>query len=166
LAVSYDYALLLYHRYEEERKTRPDSESMEIALVATIKAISLSALTTVAGFFALTFATLTISQDIGWLLLRGVALSFLVSITLLPALLLTFEGKLTWKTLNLGNIAANIAASVEKAVTPLFAVLLIVLILVFWGGSRTEITYANDVFIPSQLTSMKVQQEYQKEFYN
>jgi len=166
LAVSYDYALFLYHRYEEERKTRPDSESMEIALVATIKAISLSALTTVAGFFALTFATLTISQDIGWLLLRGVALSFLVSITLLPALLLTFEGKLTWKTLNLENIVANIAASVEKAVTPLFAVLLIVLILGFWGGSRTEITYANDVFIPSQLTSMKVQQEYQKEFQN
>jgi len=61
---------------------------------------------------------------------------------------------------------ANIAASVEKAVTPLFAVLLIVLILGFWGGSRTEITYANDVFIPSQLTSMKVQQEYQKEFQN
>jgi len=111
LAVSYDYALFLYHRYEEERKTRPDSESMEIALVATIKAISLSALTTVAGFFALTFATLTISQDIGWLLLRGVALSFLVSITLLPALLLTFEGKLTWKTLNLENIVANIAAA-------------------------------------------------------
>jgi len=166
LAVSYDYALFLYHRYEEERKTRPDSESMEIALVATIKAISLSALTTVAGFFALTFATLTISQDIGWLLLRGVALSFLVSITLLPALLLTFEGKLTWKTLNLENIVANIAASVEKAVVPLFAVLLIVLILGFWGGSRTEITYANDVFIPSQLTSMKVQQEYQKEFQN
>jgi len=166
LAVSYDYALFLYHRYEEERKTRPDSESMEIALVATIKAISLSALTTVAGFFALTFATLTISQDIGWLLLRGVALSFLVSITLLPALLLTFEGKLTWKTFNLENIVANIAASVEKAVAPLFAVLLIVLILGFWGGGRTEITYANDVFIPSQLTSMKVQQEYQKAFQN
>jgi len=166
LAVSYDYALFLYHRYEEERKTRPDSESMEIALVATIKAISLSALTTVAGFFGLTFATLTISQDIGWLLLRGVALSFLVSITLLPALLLTFEGKLTWKTLNLENIVANIAASVEKAVAPLFAVLLIVLILGFWGGSRTEITYANDVFIPSQLTSVKMQQEYQKEFQN
>jgi len=65
---------------------------------------------------------LTISQDIGWLLLRGVALSFLVSITLLPALLLTFEGKLTWKTLNLENIVANIAASVEKAVTPLCSV--------------------------------------------
>jgi len=94
--------------------------------------------------------------------LRGVALSFLVSITLLPALLLTFEGKLTWKTLNLENIVANIAASVEKAVVPLFAVLLIVLILGFWGGSRTEITYANDVFIPSQLTSMKVQQEYKR----
>jgi hypothetical protein len=139
---------------------------MEIALVATIKAISLSALTTVAGFSALTFATLTISQDIGWLLLRGVAMSFLVSITLLPALLLTFEGKLTWKTFNLENIVANIAASVEKAVAPLFAVLLIVLILGFWGGGRTEITYANDVFIPSQLTSMKVQQEYQKEFQN
>jgi hypothetical protein len=93
-------------------------------------------------------------------------MSFLVSITLLPALLLTFEGKLTWKTFNLENIVANIAASVEKAVAPLFAVLLIVLILGFWGGGRTEITYANDVFIPSQLTSMKVQQEYQKEFQN
>jgi len=147
LAVSYDYALFLYHRYEEERKTHPDDESMEMALVATIKAISLSALTTVAGFFALTFATLTISQDIGWLLLRGVALSFLVSITLLPALLLTFEGKLTWKTLNVEGIVANIAASVEKAITPLFVVLLIILVLGFWGGSRTEITYANDVFI-------------------
>jgi len=166
LAVSYDYALFLYHRYEEERKTRPDSESMEIALIATIKAISLSALTTVAGFFALTFATLTISQDIGWLLLRGVALSFLVSITLLPALLLTFEGKLTWKTLNVEGIVANIAASVEKAITPLFVVLLIILVLGFWGGSRTEITYANDVFIPSQLTNIKLQQEYQKEFQN
>ena len=166
LAVSYDYALFLYHRYEEERKTHPDDESMEMALVATIKAISLSALTTVAGFFALTFATLTISQDIGWLLLRGVALSFLVSITLLPALLLTFEGKLTWKTLNVEGIVANIAASVEKAITPLFVVLLIILVLGFWGGSRTEITYANDVFIPSQLTTIKLQQEYQKEFQN
>jgi len=45
-------------------------------------------------------------------------------------------------------------------------VLLIILVLGFWGGSRTEITYANDVFIPSQLTTIKLQQEYQKEFQN
>jgi len=83
---------------------------------------------------------LTISQDIGWLLLRGVALSFLVSITLLPALLLTFEGKLTWKTLNLENIVQILPASVEKAVVPLFAVLLIVLIWVLgWKPHRNHL---------------------------
>ncbi|WP_018962491.1 efflux RND transporter permease subunit [Coprothermobacter platensis] len=166
LAVSYDYALFLYHRYEEERKTRNDDEAMESALITTIKAISLSALTTIAGFFALTFATLTISQDIGWLLLRGVALSFLSSITLLPALLLSFEGKFVWKTLNLENIFGNIAATVEKVLVPLFIVLLVFVTVAFWGGTRTKITYSNDVFIPSQLSSMKLQQEYQKEFQN
>lgn len=166
LAVSYDYALFLYHRYEEERKTQPDENAMELALVTTIKAISLSALTTVAGFLALTFATLTISQDIGWLLLRGVALSFICSVTLLPSLLLSFEGRLTWKTFNIEGIVANIAAAVEKALVPLFVVLLIVVTVAFWGGSRTEITYSNDVFMPNKLASMKLQQEYQKEFQN
>ncbi|MCL4078447.1 MMPL family transporter [Coriobacteriia bacterium Es71-Z0120] len=87
-AVTMDYALFLYHRFEEERQRLPEHEAMAVATAATFKSIVSAAATTVAGFLALTVMHLGFGKDMGLALARGVPIAMLAVITLLPGLLI------------------------------------------------------------------------------
>lgn len=92
LAVTMDYSIFLYDRFEEE-KIRSDSseEAMGVAINETLSSITGSALTTIAGFLALTVMQLTFGRDIGLVMAKGVLIGLLTTVTLLPALILIFE---------------------------------------------------------------------------
>ena len=83
LAVSMDYSIFLIHRYHEEKKLQP---SKELAMVESIKksfiSVSGSALTTIAGFAALTIMKMGIGKDLGFVLAKGVVLSLITALTL------------------------------------------------------------------------------------
>ncbi|MEN6430377.1 MAG: MMPL family transporter, partial [Coriobacteriales bacterium] len=87
-AVTMDYALFLYHRFEEERRTRDTEDAMIVAVQATFKAVMAAALTTIAGFLALTFMRLSFGMDLGLTLARGVAITLLLVVCFLPGLLI------------------------------------------------------------------------------
>jgi predicted RND superfamily exporter protein len=87
-AVTMDYALFLYHRYEEEKNHHYVDQAMVNAIQATFKSIFTAAATTIAGFLALTAMKLGYGKDLGLTLARGVLLSLFTIVTLLPALLL------------------------------------------------------------------------------
>ena len=58
LAVTMDYSIFLWHKYEEEREiTGDDHEAMAEAVNKTLSAVVGSSITTVAGFVALCFMT-------------------------------------------------------------------------------------------------------------
>jgi predicted RND superfamily exporter protein len=91
-AVTMDYAIFLLHRFGEERTQGLDPKrAMVSALKLSFPAISASSLTTVAGFMALMFMRYGIGLDMGLVLAKGVVLSFITVMTLLPALVILFE---------------------------------------------------------------------------
>ncbi len=93
LAVTMDYAIFILHRYEEEKQNYQDRrDAMATAIVQGFKSISGSSLTTIAGFGALCFMNFSIGFDLGIVMMKGVALGVLTCVTLLPAMLLIFDG--------------------------------------------------------------------------
>lgn len=91
-AVTMDYALFLYHRYEENKNHSGEEQAMIDAVQATFKSISAAAFTTIAGFLALTAMKMGYGKDIGFTLARGVFLSLITIVTLLPSLLIETRG--------------------------------------------------------------------------
>jgi RND superfamily putative drug exporter len=83
-----DYALLLVARYREELRRHEDRhEAMAFALHRATPAILASAATVVVGLLCLSVAELNSTAGLGPVLAVGVAVTFLVMVTLLPALL-------------------------------------------------------------------------------
>ena len=89
LALSIDYSIVLLHSYRKIKETEPNNKvAMLRAMKETVKPISASALTTMAGLLALLFMSMRIGFDIGIVLIKGIVISAIVSLTLLPNLLL------------------------------------------------------------------------------
>ncbi|RYC04893.1 MMPL family transporter [Nocardioides zhouii] len=83
-----DYALLLVARYREELRRHEDRhEAMAFALHRASPAILASAATVAIGMLCLSFADLNSTAGLGPVLAIGVAVTVLVMVTLLPALL-------------------------------------------------------------------------------
>ena len=86
LAVSIDYAIFLLHRFSESReKGLEPVEAMRAAMRQSASTISASALTTAFGFLALLFMDFTLGRDMGIVLVKGVLLSYLSVMIVLPA---------------------------------------------------------------------------------
>ncbi|MBR0465615.1 MMPL family transporter [Candidatus Saccharibacteria bacterium] len=92
LAVTMDYSIFLWHSYREHlTKTKNPEKSMEQAIKATLSSVIGSSATTVAGFIALCFMTFALGLDLGLVMAKGVIFGVIGSITVLPALILTFH---------------------------------------------------------------------------
>ena len=89
LAVSLDYAIFLLHAFAAERgRTSDVAEAMARAMRASMPTIAASATTTLFGFAALAFMQFQIGADLGINLVKGIVLSFVTVMALLPALTL------------------------------------------------------------------------------
>ena len=92
-----DYALLLVARYREELRRHDDRhEAMEFALHRAAPAILASAATVVAGMLCLTLAEMNSTAGLGPVAAIGVGVTFLVMVTLLPALLVIVGRWIFW----------------------------------------------------------------------
>jgi predicted RND superfamily exporter protein len=89
MAVTMDYTIYLLHRFREYSLpgVTPE-EAMIKAITKSFTAISASALTTLFGFLALVFMRFGIGKDLGFVLAKGVVLSLMTVVTLLPILIL------------------------------------------------------------------------------
>ena len=86
-AISMDYSIFLLHRFAEQRALGEDVQTaMKHALKKSFSSIMASCLTTVAGMVALMFMRYRIGLDMGLVLAKGIALSLICVIFLLPAL--------------------------------------------------------------------------------
>lgn len=92
LAVTMDYSIFLWHRYNEEKQTTDDrAEAMAIAVRKTFTSVLGSSITTVAGFIALCFMSFTLGKDLGVVMAKGVVLGVIGCVTVLPAMILIFD---------------------------------------------------------------------------
>ena len=87
LAVSIDYAVFLLHRFSEFRdQGNTPVEAMKMAMRKASSAIAASAMTTVFGFLALLLMNFSLGRDMGIVLAKGVLLSYLSVMIVLPAI--------------------------------------------------------------------------------
>ena len=92
-----DYALLLVARYREELRRHEDRhEAMAFALHRAAPAILASAATVAVGMLCLTFAELNSTAGLGPVNAVGIAVTLLVMVTLLPALLVVCGRWVFW----------------------------------------------------------------------
>jgi len=115
-----DYALLLVARYREELRRHEDRhEAMAFALHRAAPALLASAATVAVGMLCLSIAELNSTAGLGPVNAVGVGVTFLVMVTLLPALLVVCgrwvfgprrEGQRTWVKTGAGQVVGGIAA--------------------------------------------------------
>lgn len=93
LAVSMDYSIFLLHMFAEFREAGLEpKEAMVEALKKSFSSITASAVTTIIGFAALILMTFTIGKDMGLVMAKGIVISIISVLTLLPALTILFYG--------------------------------------------------------------------------
>jgi predicted RND superfamily exporter protein len=143
LAVTMDYAIFLLHRYEEEKKTLPSLEAMAKSIAKTSTAVLSSGLTTMAGFLALLFMSMKMGGDMGIVMAQGVFVGFVVTLTILPALILIIEKPLN--ALKHRNLFPNMEKLGNFVVRNKGIIALIFLVLAvpaFIGSNMQPVTYS------------------------
>lgn len=91
LGVTMDYSVFLMDRFNEEQKLTQDrTQAMANAISSTFVSLLGSSLTTVFGFLALCFMSLTLGFDIGIVMAKGVLLGVITVVTVLPSFMLLF----------------------------------------------------------------------------
>lgn len=91
LALSIDYAIILCHRFSEERENLEPRDACITALSKAIIEISSSSLTTMSGLLAMMFMHFQIGFDLGRVLIKAVIFSMIAVFTLMPGLLMIFS---------------------------------------------------------------------------
>ncbi|MCM1306814.1 MAG: MMPL family transporter [Bacteroides sp.] len=98
LALAIDYAIILCHRFaEEKRNSLSANEAMTAALSKAIPEIASSSLTTIAGLLALTTMALGLGKDLGLVLAKSIIMSMVSVFLFMPCIALFFS-KLIDKT--------------------------------------------------------------------
>lgn len=91
LGVTMDYSVFLMDRFNEEQKLTGDrTQAMANAISSTFVSLLGSSLTTVFGFLALCFMSLTLGFDIGIVMAKGVLLGVITVAVVLPSFMLLF----------------------------------------------------------------------------
>ena len=129
LALAIDYAIILCHRYTEERTHMDAREATITALSKAIPEIAGSSLTTLSGLGAMCFMQFGIGRDLGLVLMKSIVLSLLSVFTLMPGLLMSFSSLIdrTHHRSFVPKISAwgRLAVKSRFIMPPIFAVLLV-----------------------------------------
>jgi len=129
LALAIDYAIILCHRYTEERERLEAREATVAALSKAIPEIAGSSMTTLSGLGAMCFMRFGIGKDLGVILMKAIVLSLLSVFTLMPGLLMSFSSLIdrTHHRNFVPKITAwgRLAVKTRYIMPPLFAVMLV-----------------------------------------
>lgn len=143
VAIAMDYAIFLLHRFSEERKKTDDmKEAMVQAVKHSFSSISASAFTTVIGFLALVFMSFKIGLDMGLVLAKGIVISLITVMTLLPVLVLG-SLKLIDKTHHRSIIPSfkKLERVLEKGRYITLTLLVVLAFVAYLGQSSNEFLY-------------------------
>ena len=167
LGVTMDYSIFLYSSYQEQKRVYQGDkkQAMAHAIASTITAVTASSLTTVAGFIALCFMTFTLGLDMGIVMAKGVVFGVISCVTILPALLLTFDGlvqKTSHKPLHLP--ADKFSGFIVRHYKVLALLMVLLWIPAIIGYSHTEVYYKLDTGLPKELNSVQANQKLDEEY--
>ena len=130
LAMAIDYAIILFHRFMDEKGKVDTREALVRALEKGIPEISSSSLTTMAGMVALMFMQFGIGLDLGRVMIKAILLSMLSVFGFMPGLIMLWEKQID-RTLHksfVPNIEfwGKIVLAIRHVTLPVFAVVMVV----------------------------------------
>ena len=130
LAMAIDYAIILFHRFMEEKGKVDTREALIRALEKGIPEISSSSLTTMAGMVALMFMQFGIGLDLGRVMIKAILLSMLSVFGFMPGLIMLWEKQID-RTLHksfVPNIEfwGKIVLAIRHVTLPIFAIVMVV----------------------------------------
>lgn len=166
LGISLDYSIFLMHRYGEEREKYDSIEkAMESTVSKTATAIASSALTTIGGFAALLVMQNGIGRDMGMVLGKGITISLIVNLTLLPSLLLSFHNVSSrFKHKILLPSFKPLARLIVKGRWVFLIIFFLLLLPSFMAQSRVKYYYSNKNYLPRGAQSTQETLEITKEY--
>ena len=166
LGVTMDYSIFLLNSFEAYKKKYDTKDrAMAHAIADTFKSVAGSSVTTIAGFLALCVMTFALGRDMGIVMAKGVVIGVICCVTVLPAMILVFDGVIE-KTKH-----KPLIKSMDKAygfITKHYKVwLLIFLILLYpavYGNNHTQIYYNIDKSLPATLDSNVSNEKLKEDF--
>ena len=167
LAVTMDYSIFLLESYEANKLRYPgdNKRAMAHAIANTFKSVSSSSVTTIAGFIALCFMTFKLGTNIGVVMSKGVVIGVVACVTILPAMILTFD-KAIEKTSHKALIPSldNVSHFIVKHHWAALIVFAILLAPAAYGNSNYEIYYNLDTSLPKDIPSAKANEQLKENF--
>ncbi len=156
LGVTMDYSIFLLHRYDEEREVQKDKViAMANAIANTMTSVAGSSLTTIAGFLALCTMDLALGKDIGLVMAKGVLLGVICTVTILPALILTFDRVIhKYRHKTLLPTFEKTSEFVVKHHKAFVIIGILVFIPAFIGKVNAKVYYNLDESLPKDLPSI------------
>lgn len=167
LGVTMDYAIFLWHSYEEQKERfHGDKErAMSHAIKATISSVVGSSVTTVAGFIALCFMSFTLGLDLGIVMSKGVVLGVISCITILPSMILIFDKQIEkTKHKPLIHKPEGVSNFISKHYIVFGLIFIIVLIPAYYGNSNVSVYYNISDTLPETLDSVKANNKLAENF--
>ena len=157
LGVTMDFAIFLYHSYKTEKEEIADKqEAMAKAISKTFSSVLGSSLTTIAGFLALCSMNLSLGKDIGLVMAKGVLLGVISVVTVLPAMILTFDKQIE-KTKHKEILPKF--TKVRDLIIKHYKIIAILFVLIlpfaFYGYTNTQVYYNLDKSLPKTLESVQ-----------
>lgn len=167
LGVTMDYSIFLWHSYKEMQQQYPDDKNaaMAHAISMTVSSVVSSSLTTVAGFLAMCFMSFTLGLDLGIVMAKGVVCGVIACITVLPAMILMFDGAIR-KTAHKVLLPEfkRIPAFIMKHAFGFMTAAVVLLIPAVFGYRNYGMYYNLDSTLPPELDSViantKLSEEY------
>ena len=167
LAVTMDYSIFLLESYEANKLRYPgdNKRAMAHAIANTFKSVSSSSVTTIAGFIALCFMTFKLGTNIGVVMSKGVVIGVVACVTILPAMILTFD-KAIEKPSHKALIPSldNVSHFIVKHHWAALIVFAILLAPAAYGNSNYEIYYNLDTSLPKDIPSAKANEQLKENF--
>jgi hypothetical protein len=166
LAVSVDFSLFLFHRYEEMREKEKDKETaMTRAMTESFKPVISSGLTEILGFGALVFMDYGIGQDMGIVLVKGVIISLVSVFLLLPSVTLLGD-KLVHKTAHSSLVPSlkPLARGIFKLRYVSVTLLLLLVVPMFLAGENNDFLYGETGWLPDD-NYVSIEEERIEEYF-
>lgn len=167
LGVTMDYAIFLWHSYEEqkERFNGDKERAMSHAIKATISSVVGSSITTVAGFIALCFMSFTLGLDLGIVMSKGVILGVISCITILPSMILIFDKPIE-KTKHKPVIRKpeGVSKFIARHYIVFGLVFIVAVFPAYYGNSHAPVYYNISDTLPETLDSVKANNKLAENF--
>ena len=166
LGVTMDYSIFLLNSFEAYKKKYDTRDrAMAHAIADTFKSVAGSSVTTIAGFLALCVMTFALGRDMGIVMAKGVVIGVICCVTVLPAMILVFDGVIE-KTKHRPLIRSMDKASgfITKHYKVWLLIFLVLLYPAVYGNNHTQIYYNIDKSLPATLDSNVSNEKLKEDF--